>query len=178
MEILTIFFIGISLSLDAFSLSIAYGLLNIERKQTITISLLVGIFHFFMTFCGNFIGSLITKYVYINPKYILITIFIFIIIEMIKSMKEETVDEYKLTLANMLLFPFLVSIDSFTVGIGLSVITTKIFLSCLIFAFLSCIFTYLGFLLGKIISKRIKTISKLVGILIMFTLIIYFCCKP
>lgn len=51
---------------------------------------------------------------------------------MIKSLNEET-KEHKLNLLNILLFSLLVSIDSFTLGIGINYITNKIYLSSLIF---------------------------------------------
>lgn len=177
MELLTIALIGISLSLDAFSLSLAYGLININKKQIITTSIFVGIFHFFMTLIGAKIGYLIINYFTINPKYVLIIVFILIITEMLKSLNEENNIEHNLNFLNILFFSFLVSIDSFTIGLGLTLITNKIFVSCLIIALLSCFFTFFGFLLGKFFSKKLEKTAKIIGIVIIFTLIIYFLCK-
>ena len=57
MKILTLFLIGISLSIDAFSMSLAYGLIGIRKKDMFLSSLIVGLFHFFMPLLGSIIGS-------------------------------------------------------------------------------------------------------------------------
>ena len=48
MNLFLLFIIAISLSMDAFSLSLAYGTLDINKKEIITLSIIVGIYHFFM----------------------------------------------------------------------------------------------------------------------------------
>ena len=42
-----IFIIALSLSMDAFSLSLAYGTQNIENKTKYSIAIVVGLFHAF-----------------------------------------------------------------------------------------------------------------------------------
>ena len=111
MEIITIILLGISLSLDAFTLSLAYGLLNIPKKNIILTSISVGIFHFIMTTLGHNLGDLINKIVKINSKYVLILVLIIILIEMIKSLNEEF-EEHNLNLINIIIFSLLVSFDS------------------------------------------------------------------
>ena len=103
MQLLTIFLIALSLSIDTFTLSLTYGLIVIPKKTCITTSLTVGIFHFIMPLLGYKLGNILKTYVNINEKYILIIVIILIIIEMIKSLNEET-KEHKLNLLNILLF--------------------------------------------------------------------------
>ncbi len=177
MEIITIILLGISLSLDAFTLSLAYGLLNIPKKNIILTSISVGIFHFIMTTLGHNLGDLINKIVKINSKYVLILVLIIILIEMIKSLNEEF-EEHNLNLINIIIFSLLVSFDSFSLGIGLIYITNKIILSAIIFTFLSATFTFLGFLLGKYLNKSIGKKVKIIGIILIFILLMYFICKP
>ena len=50
---------AISLSMDAFSLSLVYGTFGIDKKNKILLSLIVGCFHFVMPLFGMFIGDLI-----------------------------------------------------------------------------------------------------------------------
>ncbi len=57
MSLITIFLIAISISMDAFSLSLLYGTKNINNKTIIMQSILVGIFHFFMPLFGLFLGK-------------------------------------------------------------------------------------------------------------------------
>ena len=68
MEIITLLLIGLSLSVDAFTLSLAYGLLNIPKRKIIMISGLVGIFHFIMPLIGYLISDLLNKVININFK--------------------------------------------------------------------------------------------------------------
>ncbi len=162
--------------MDAFTLSLAYGLLNISRKKIYITSLLVGIFHFIMPLLGNILGNLIRKYIGFESKYVLIIVLSLILIEMIRSLKEEKT-EYNLSLLNILVFSFLVSMDSFSLGIGINYITNNILLASGIFSLLSASFTFLGFRLGKYLSVKAEKQAKYFGIVILFTVIIYFLCK-
>lgn len=176
MEIITLLLIGLSLSIDAFTLSLAYGLLNIPKKKIILISTLVGIFHFIMPLIGYIISNSLNKIIKINYKYTLIIVLAFIVIEMIKSLKEK-IEEYNLNLNNIIIFAFLVSFDSLAIGLGIKYITDTILLGSLIFSLSAFIFTYLGFMLGKFMSVKIGTLAKKAGIVILLCVIMYFICK-
>ena len=119
MEIISLILIGLSLSMDAFTLSLTYGLLSVPKRRVLLVSLSVGIFHFIMPLLGMQIGNVINMIVHTNFKIILILVLIIILIESIKSLKEETDKEYDLNLINIIIFSILVSFDSFSVGIGL-----------------------------------------------------------
>lgn len=162
-----IFLIAVSLSMDAFSLSLAYGTLNLDRKKIITLSSIVGIYHFFMPLLGMKFGNIIFNIMPLKPKIIVFVVLSFIGIQMIiESFKhEETVKLMKL--AELLLFGLGVSIDSFSVGIGLKAITNHIILTSLIFSITSFIFTYLGLYLGKKINDKIGKISTFFGGLVL-----------
>lgn len=176
MEIITLIIIGLSLSIDAFTLSLAYGLLNISKRKIFITSLSVGIFHFIMPLFGLAIGHILTDMIHVNSKYILITVLIIILIEMIKSLNE-TSTEHNLSLINIIIFSSLVSFDSFSIGIGLEFITDKIFLGSIVFSILSFTFTYLGFKLGKYLSQKADKYAKIIGIIMLFVTIIYFIIK-
>lgn len=175
MEILTLFLIGLSLSLDAFSLSLAYGLMGIKKRNIILFSLTVGIFHFFMPLIGVLIGYKLLSFVKINPKYIIAAIILLIILEMFKSIKDsDKIYEIKTNFISMISFSFFVSLDSFTVGLGLLYITSYPIYAGIIFAIISGIFTFIGFNLGKFVSEKIGKISKYIGIFILLILLVYF----
>ena len=57
MEIFVIMIIAVSLSMDAFSLSLAYGTVNLDKKSRLKLSIIVGLYHFFMPLLGNLIGA-------------------------------------------------------------------------------------------------------------------------
>ncbi len=176
MEIISLIIIGLSLSIDAFTLSLTYGILNIPKKTIFLTSILVGICHFIMPLLGHNLGDLISCIININSKYILITVLLIILIETCKSLKEEET-EHNLNIINMLLFAILVSFDSFSLGIGIIYITHKIILASTIFSILSCIFTMLGFILGKIVGTDLGKKAKILGIIMLSLLIMYFLCQ-
>ncbi len=175
MQTLTIILIALSISADAFSLALAYGLINLNEKK-LYISLLVGLFHFIMPLIGMYIGEFFIDKVPINPKFLISGIFVVILFEMIKSLYDKK-EDFELNLINIILFSFLVSIDSFSIGLGLKYITNIPIKACIVFSLFSMFFTYLGFSIGKFISKKIGQISKIIGISLLVFLIMYFLCK-
>ena len=139
-------------------------------------SMSVGVFHFFMPLLGNYLGNIILKFININPNYILSILLTILLIAMIKNYKEE-VETINFNFISIIIFSFFVSMDSFTVGIGLKAITNIPLIACSIFTIISGTCTFLGFILGKYLNNKITKISKVIGIIIIFTLIIYFLCQ-
>ena len=162
----TILLIGISLSMDAFSLALVYGMLGMTDKKKITLSLIVGIYHLIMPLIGHTLGIFIDNISFINLHIIAAIILAYIGLDLIISnfKESETISQSKI---GLLMFGLSVSIDSLTVGIGLKAITNSYLLSSFTFAICSCFFTYLGLILGNIIGNRIGIYSKIVGGIIL-----------
>ena len=163
MSLIIVLILAVSLSMDAFSLSLAYGTLNMKKTQIKILSIIVGIYHFIMPIIGMYIGSTIIDNLPIIPNTLVFIVLFLIGIQMIiESYKE---DKYikELTLFEMLLFGFAVSIDSFTLGLGLKVIYKLPILAALIFSIISLLFTYLGLNIGKKINEKVGKISTIVG---------------
>ena len=78
MSLLIVVVIAVSLSMDAFSLSLAYGTLNLKKKEIITLSLIVGIYHFFMPLLGMTTGELIFNIISIKPSTIVFIVLLVI----------------------------------------------------------------------------------------------------
>ena len=89
----------------------------------------------------------------------------------------ETKKESKINvlgIGELILFGLAVSIDSFSVGIGLNAIYNKPILAALIFSITSYIFTYLGLLLGTKINNKIGKYSTIIGGIVLIIIgIIY-----
>ena len=73
-----ILLIAISLSMDAFSLSLAYGMEGINDKNKLFLSITVGIYHFIMPLIGLIFSNIITNHLIININ-ILASIILFLI---------------------------------------------------------------------------------------------------
>ena len=87
--------------------------------------------------------------------------------------KEEKINPIK-NIIEIFFFALAVSLDSFSVGIGLKGITNKIFLAPLIFSITAGTITYIGIILGNKISKKIGNLAPIIGgILLIIIGIIY-----
>lgn len=177
MPIIIVILIAVSLSMDAFSLSLAYGTYGMSKKSIKILSLIVGIYHFFMPLLGMYIGNRIIQLLPISTNVILFIIFLIIGIEMIIETFKEEKDIKKLNFLDMIAFGFAVSLDSFSIGLGLKAIYKYPLVSSLIFFIFSMIFTYLGLRLGTKINVILGKVSTIIGGIFLIIIGLLFMCK-
>lgn len=176
-ELLILMIIGTCLSIDAFSISTVIGMYNLSLKKTLQTSIIVGIFHFIMPLIGVIISYQITKYLSIQTDLILGIILLLISLQMFIEYIKPTNKEISLNNFGVFLFAFGVSLDSFSVGLGLKAITDNLLLSSTVFSIVSFSFTFLGLTIGKYINKVLKKYSYLLGTIFLFIIGIVFLCK-
>ena len=170
----TILLIGISLSMDAFSLALVYGMQGMKKKQKLLLSIIVGIYHFIMPLIGLSFGTILNNINIISIDIIASLILIYIGIDLIISNSKKE-DRLEITKIGFIIFGLSVSLDSLTVGIGLKAITNNYLISSIVFSISSLVFTYSGLLLGNLIGSKIGTYSKLIGgIILIFIAVITF----
>ncbi len=175
--IIDIFLIAIALSMDTFSLSLGLGTYNVTRKNKITLSLMVGLMHFFMPLLGTIIGSNIMAFFSLNSNLFLGCILIFIAINLIiDSFKNESLN-YNMSLIGMFLFSFAVSIDAFSTGLALSAITESKVIAMTIFSIVSFTFTFIGLSLGSLIYNKVGSKANFLGFILLIILGIFHICK-
>ncbi len=172
-SLITIILIGISLSLDAFSLALLYGTIALSKKQIIILSITVGLYHFFMPIIGGLIGNIIDNNLLIPHNYIVFVLFLLLSFEMISSIYDER-KTINMNHRGMLSFGLAVSIDSFFSGVGLTLVHVSIIRSAIIFSLLSAMFTYLGLVIGNKISERFGKYSTLFGGLVLLGIALYY----
>ena len=164
--------IAISLSMDTFSLSLSIGTVFNNKKYSILLSGVVGLFHFFMPILGSFLGYVFINNYHINSDLLASIIFIYIAINMFKEFKSNNHKQFNIGFLNMLLFAFGVSLDSFGVGCTFTGnLKQNIFVS-LLFALFAYIFTYFGLLFGNKLEEKIGSYAILLGASIMVVLAI------
>lgn len=174
MDLLLVVVVAISLSMDAFSLSLAYGTLGMKKKQMILLAVIVGVFHFFMPLMGMIIGNGIFGLLKIDPDFIVCMVLGVIGLQMIlESFKENEEIKIMKTL-EFFLFAFAVSIDSFSVGLTLTNINNNYLLSAIVFAVCSALFTFLGLNLGNKIKKLVGKISTVIGGIVLIIIGLFF----
>ena len=168
--IIALFIIGVSLSMDTFSISLSIGTFNITKKQVFFLCILVGIMHFFMPMIGSLLGSKVVTFLNINVNFLLGLILLFIGIEMIVDLFKADEKFFELNIFNMFLVSISVSLDSFSTGLGISAITNDIILAGFIFSICSASFTFLGLLIGKYSSEKLGAFANLMGIFLLVML--------
>lgn len=167
-EFLLFLLIGIGLSMDAFSLAIIYGANNIEKKKIMLLSVIVGIFHFIMPNLGSILSNHFLSGFILYSNIITGIVFLILAIQMIFSLKEEENAKQITSYLEIFLFAIAVSLDSFSVGMALSLENQNLILGGIIFTFVSAIFTFIGLILGKYLGKKTGKIGKVIGIIILF----------
>ena len=160
--------IGISLSMDTFSISLSIGTFKINKRKIIFLCLLVGLMHFLMPIIGTFLGSKIINYLQINVNFLLGIILLFICVEMIIDLVKNDHKYFELNVFNMFLLSLSVSLDSFSTGLGLSAITDNFLLSGVIFSICAASFTFIGFLIGKYSGEKLGIYANVLGIILLF----------
>lgn len=168
-KLLIYFFIGISLSLDAFSLSITIGTLSPSKRKQIELIGIIGLFHLMMPILGYILGN---KLFQISNQYtnILVSfIFIILAIEMYLDRNEKH-QLLILSFIKIIMIAITVSIDSFAVGIAFGLKQEMVMLAIPIISSCSMIFTYLGLKIGKYLKSKYQEKGKLIGIIILFLL--------
>lgn len=166
-----VFLVAVSLSMDTFSLSLAYGTLGLSKTKIFWLSGVVGVFHFVMPFLGNTIGINLIEKLPIESNLIVGIIFILIAFEMFKQ--ENSILALD-SMFSFIVFGFTVSIDSFTVGIGLSKITSNLVTAYFLFAITSFVFTFIGLYFGKVLNSKFGKQATLFGSFILFILALFY----
>ena len=159
--------------MDTFSLSLSLSsIINYKYMKIIPLS--VGIFHFFMPLFGNIIGINIIKIFNIVNDLVLGIILVLLGIDLLINFFKKEDITIKLSLIGVLLFSLSVSIDSFSVGIGINNITNSYYVAAFIFAIISCLFTFLGLFLGKYLNKIIGKYALLFGSFLLIILGVFY----
>lgn len=170
MELISVLILSLSLSMDAFSLALAYGTLNLPRKLCMKISISVGMFHFFMPLLGMSVKYLLVQYSDLSFHYVTFLIYLYLGIMLLLEAREERKVSSILSLKDILLFSLAVSLDSFSVGVAQQ---KFVLLAPIFFAIFSCFFTYLGLRLGKKLYSFLGKVAIIIGG-IFFCLLAFF----
>ena len=158
------FFVGLGLSMDAFSLSLSLGTTSPKKNIILKTSIIVGLFHFIMPILGYLIGNILKNRL-IGINYITFLVFIFIALELYRNRNEE--NKSILNLITIILIAFTVSIDSFTVGIVFGLNSEYIIISSIVFSIISSLSTYIGLYLGKKLKDKYKQKAIYLGLCLL-----------
>ncbi len=172
-EFFSSFLIAVALSMDTFSLSLGVGTYNINKKNCIQLSLIVGIMHFIMPSIGSFLGNSMVSFFSLNANKLLGGILIFLAINLLINLQKDEEIAIDLSFLGMFLFAFGVSIDAFSTGLGLEAITHNKIFTMIIFSITSFSFTFVGLLIGKFAKELVGKKASYFGFLLLICLGLY-----
>ena len=163
MSILEIFLIGISLSMDAFAVSICKGLCmnKVKIEKCLIVGLYFGIFQALMPLLGYLFGNSL-KDIIINVDHFIILLILFLIgINMITEKNEEVDND--IHFKTMILLSIATSIDAFAVGITFSFLEINILFSIFIIGFTTFLISFIGVLLGNKVGYKYQRKTRILG---------------
>ena len=173
---LSILLIGISLSMDAFAISVANGLTlkNFNIRHALWMALYFGGFQFLMPLIGYFLGSTVSRYVDRFGPYISFALLAFIggkmLLDAVKGGEDEGGLE-TLTHKALLAAAVATSIDALAVGVSFAFLEdVKLLPSCLLIGCTTAIISFGGAMLGSRIPGVSGKKAGIVGGLVLIAI--------
>lgn len=165
--------LGISLALDAFSVSVADAIANPElsKGKKLLISSIFGFFQTLMPLLGwlciHTLASLLTSLERIIP-YISLLLLLYLGIKMLLEKNEEEKSEKKLTIKLLLTQAVATSLDALSVGFAIAEYSFySALLSSLIVGLVTFIICTLGVELGKRVGNRFSKVNIIGGVILI-----------
>lgn len=129
--ILQVFLIGVSLSMDAFAVSVTDGMCygDLNKRKAITIPLTFGIFQALMPLCGYFLGSVFMQYIDAFDHFVAFGLLLIIggkmVLDGIKELRsdQEEIALKKFSYPEVALQGVATSIDALAVGLSMLAMT-------------------------------------------------------
>ncbi len=162
-EWLTLSLMAIAVGMDAFSVSLGMGMLNLRLRKIAFIGILIGIFHIFMPFFGIVLGNILSEKFGSFAIYVGGILLIVLGIQMFIHSFSEQNNTYLVRGLGLFLFALTVSLDSFSVGLSLGMFGVRTVVALFLFGFFSMVLTWLGFLLARKASSLLGSYSEVLG---------------
>lgn len=181
MDLLSIFFLAIGLSMDTFAVSVSSGLVlpNIRFNKAIIIAIVLAVFQGLMPLLGFFAGMGMENFIKPVDHWIAFGLLALLGIRMvIESRKPETErrDFNPLKLTVMITMAIATSIDALVVGVSLAFVRVaeqeilrSILIPVVIIGCVTFVISMLGILFGKKVGNRFgKRMETIGGFILIF----------
>jgi putative Mn2+ efflux pump MntP len=173
MSFITVFFIGIALSMDAFAVSISSGvtICKMHLRHALRIAAFFGAFQAFMPIAGWSVGRFAADYIVAFDHWVAFTLLALIGGKMSwdaianKEKEEERADPLNLYI--LLTLAFATSIDAAAVGISLSFLKVDIIQPSVIIGIITFIVSLVGTFIGCKFGDRFGSKIEIIGGLVL-----------
>ena len=166
MSVIELILIGISLSMDAFAVSICKGLSvgAIKPKHMLSAGLWFGGFQALMPLIGFALGSAFEKYITSIDHWVAFILLGIIGFNMIKESREEEADQdASFAFKEMLVLAIATSIDALAVGITFAFPKVNIILAVTLIGITTFIFSAGGIKIGSVFGDKYKSKAEFFG---------------
>src|SRR5690625_517596 len=165
---------AIALGLDAFSVSLGMGMQFLRLRKIALIGFMIGLFHTILPLIGIIFGQVITMKVGQLADVVAGFILVFLGAFMFYStFKQDGFVFGNLNTIKVLSIAFIVSVDSFPVGLSLGIYGFHTIFVVLLFGCVSMILSWLGMLIGRKTYAILQVYSEIIGGIILFGLGLY-----
>lgn len=171
-EIGSLFLMAFALALDGFSISLGLGMQRLRLLHVLLISMLIGFFHFLLPLFGITIGFIVSAQVHSVAEFFSGIILLLIGLHMLLSPLQQERD-FPITIRRryqLLTLAFVVSLDSFPVGISLGLQNAHVLLAIAMIGLIASVLSCIGMIIGKRVTNVFGTYSEIIGgaILLLF----------
>ncbi len=174
MTLFEIILIGIALSMDAFAVCIASGMVytNMTTAKRLSMPVAFGLFQGIMPVLGFYLGSLFAKFIEQWSGPISLVILGVIGINMIREgfSKEEEREEKTLTIKVLLVQAVATSIDAFAVGVSFAANGSPIWTAAPIIAVTTFILSLIAIFIGKKVGEKLGHKAEILGGIILIAI--------
>ncbi len=170
MSVIEIFLIGVSLSMDAFAVSICKGLSmrRLSRKNMMITGLYFGGFQFLMPVIGYFLGSQFADRITRYSHWIAFILLVLIGINMVRESREETEEMDDLfDVRTMIPLAVATSIDALAVGVTFSFMSVRIFPASTLIGCTTFVLSCIGICIGRFFGAKYRSRAELAGGLVL-----------
>lgn len=166
-SVFTLVLTGAALGADAMSLAVGIGIRGISRREGISVTLIIGLFHVIMPLMGVAGGSYFSRraggIAQVVGAAIVAVIGIRMIWGCLSCGDAGGKKEWKLTGLSLVLLALCVSMDAFSVGLGLGALGFNALFASFIFGLFGAGMTIIGLYLGRKMCTLVGKYGELFG---------------
>lgn len=179
MSLLELVLIAISLAMDAFTVSMMYGMTihHMNHIRRISIAFYFGMFQAMMPVGGYYLGRIFSVYIKEIDHYIAFVFLMIIGFHMIKDAfsGEEVLNS--LHLLDLTMLAFATSIDAFAIGMTFAFLEMSLWSSCLIIGGVTFLLCFIALYIGQYLGHKFQSQAYLGGGIILMIMAIKILCE-
>ena len=165
MSLFELVVISISLAMDAFTVSMMYGISmpkgNIKKQSFI--AFYFGFFQALMPFLGYHLGCVFSKKIQAYDHYIDFIFLMIVGINMLKDAFSEEETNYNFKLLDLTILAFATSIDAFAIGMTFAFLEVAIYQALLIIGIITFLLCLLALQIGRYLNNKFQNKALIFG---------------